>query len=211
MEQIEYQILAFISQVYNTMGWYGVVLLMALESANIPIPSEIIMPFSGWILIKDKGLDVLYVVLAGFYGAIGCTIGSVVSYWVGAIGGRPLIERYGKYVLLSSKDLDLADRWFQRWGQWAVFVARLLPVIRTFISFPAGISRMPFVPFTGLSFLGSFPWSLGLAYGGFLLGEHWEDLRRVMRPFDYPIIAVVLLLVGLYIYRRIKEVRQQEA
>ena len=211
MEQIEYQILAFISQVYNTMGWYGVVLLMALESANIPIPSEIIMPFSGWILIKDKGLDVLHVVLAGFYGAIGCTIGSVVSYWVGAIGGRPLIERYGKYVLLSSKDLDLADRWFQRWGQWAVFVGRLLPVIRTFISFPAGISRMPFVPFTGLSFLGSFPWSLGLAYGGFLLGEHWEDLRGVMRPFDYPIIAVVLLLVGLYIYRRIKEVRQQEA
>ncbi|MDP2936414.1 MAG: DedA family protein, partial [Dehalococcoidia bacterium] len=165
MDQIEYQILAVITQVYNSMGWYGVVLLMAIESANIPVPSEVIMPFSGWMLIRDKGLDAWYVILAGFYGALGCTIGSVVSYRVGAWGGRPLVERYGKYVLVSRHDLDLADRWFARWGDWAVFVARLLPVVRTFISFPAGISRMSFGKFTVLSFLGSFPWSLGLAYG----------------------------------------------
>ncbi|HLB12099.1 MAG TPA: DedA family protein [Dehalococcoidia bacterium] len=203
MEQIEHQILAFIGQVYNSMGWNGVVLLMAIESANIPVPSEIIMPFSGWLLIRDKGLGVDYVVVAGLYGALGCTIGSVVSYWVGAWGGRPLVERYGKYVLLSKKDLDTADKWFARWGDWAVFIARLLPVVRTFISFPAGISRMHFAKFTLLSFLGSFPWSLGLAYGGYVLGEHWEDLRRIMRPFDIPIIAAVLVLVGIYVYRRV--------
>lgn len=209
MDQIEYQILAVITQVYNSMGWYGVVLLMAIESANIPVPSEVIMPFSGWILIRDKGLDAWYVILAGFYGALGCTIGSVVSYWVGAWGGRPLVERYGKYVLVSRHDLDLADRWFTRWGDWAVFVARLLPVVRTFISFPAGISRMSFGKFTVLSFLGSFPWSLGLAYGGYILGEHWEDLRRVMRPFDIPIIAAVLLLAGFYVYHRLKTTGQE--
>lgn len=209
MDQIEYQILAVITQVYNSMGWYGVMLLMAIESANIPVPSEVIMPFSGWILIRDKGLDAWYVILAGFYGALGCTIGSVVSYWVGAWGGRPLVERYGKYVLVSRHDLDLADRWFTRWGDWAVFVARLLPVVRTFISFPAGISRMSFGKFTVLSFLGSFPWSLGLAYGGYILGEHWEDLRRVMRPFDIPIIAAVLLLAGFYVYHRLKTTGQE--
>lgn len=209
MDQIEHQILAVITQVYNSMGWYGVVLLMAIESANIPVPSEVIMPFSGWILIRDKGLDAWYVILAGFYGALGCTIGSVVSYWVGAWGGRPLVERYGKYVLVSRHDLDLADRWFTRWGDWAVFVARLLPVVRTFISFPAGISRMSFGKFTVLSFLGSFPWSLGLAYGGYILGEHWEDLRRVMRPFDIPIIAAVLLLAGFYVYHRLKTTSQE--
>lgn len=209
MDQIEHQILAVITQVYNSMGWYGVVLLMAIESANIPVPSEVIMPFSGWILIRDKGLDAWYVILAGFYGALGCTIGSVVSYWVGAWGGRPLVERYGKYVLVSRHDLDLADRWFTRWGDWAVFVARLLPVVRTFISFPAGISRMSFGKFTVLSFLGSFPWSLGLAYGGYILGEHWEDLRRAMRPFDIPIIAAVVLLAGFYVYHRLKTTSQE--
>ncbi|MDP2660939.1 MAG: DedA family protein [Dehalococcoidia bacterium] len=204
MQQIEFQILGLISQVYNAAGWYGVVFLMAIESANIPIPSELIMPFSGWFLIRDRGLDVYYVVVAGLYGAIGCTIGSVVSYWVGALGGRPLVERYGRYVLLSHKDLDTADRWFARWGSWAVFIGRLLPVIRTFISFPAGISRMPFARFTVLSFLGSFPWSLGLAYGGYVLGEHWEELRQIMRPFDIPIIAAVLVLIGIYVYRRLR-------
>lgn len=209
MEQIEYQILAFISQVYNSIGWYGVVFLMAIESANIPLPSEIIMPFSGWILIRDKGLGAYYVVMAGLYGAIGCTVGSVASYWLGSWGGRPLVERYGRYVLLSRKDLDLADRWFARWGDWAVFVARLLPVVRTFISFPAGISRMSFTKFTLLSFLGSFPWCLGLAYGGYVLGEHWEALRQVMRPFDFPIIAAVLVLIGLYVYHRLKEAGQE--
>lgn len=178
-------------------------MLMSIESASIPIPSEIIMPLSGWMLIKAKGLDASYTLLAGLYGALGCTIGSVIAYWFGALGGRPLILKYGKYFLISRHDLEIADRWFARHGDAAVFFSRMLPVVRTFISIPAGIARTPFLKFVLYSFAGSFPWSLGLAYGGFLLGEHWEEIRKVMRPFDIPIIVIILALLGLFIYRHV--------
>ena len=204
MGGIEYQILSFINQVYTTIGWAGVVVLMAIESCNIPLPSEVIMPLSGWMLIKNQGLSAWYIVLAGLYGAIGCTIGSAISYWIGALGGRPFIERYGKYILISRHDLDLADRWFKRYGDWTAFFSRLLPVIRTFISFPAGITRMNFPRFLLYTFIGSFFWSLALAYGGYQLGEHWEDIRNVMRPFDIPIILILVALFGLFLYRHIR-------
>ena len=183
------------------MQWPGVVALMAIESACIPIPSEVIMPLAGWMLVKEHGLTAVYSLAAGAYGALGCTIGSVIAYVVGIKGGRPFLERYGKYILVSRHDLDLADRWFKRNGDWAIFVTRLLPVVRTFISLPAGIGRMNLVKFTAYTFLGSFIWSTALAYGGYQLGEHWEQLRAVMRPFD-PLIAVIIIaLLGLYIYR----------
>jgi membrane protein DedA with SNARE-associated domain len=186
------------------MGWPGVVALMAIESANIPLPSEVIMPLSGWMLIKAQNLGAIYVLLAGFYGALGCTIGSAFSYWLGAWGGRPFLERWGRYFLISHHDLETADRWFSKYGMWAAFISRLLPVVRTFISFPAGVARVRLVPFLILTFLGSFPWCVGLAYGGYLLGEHWEELRSVMRPFDIPIIAVGLILVGWFIYHHVR-------
>ncbi|MBI4302153.1 MAG: DedA family protein [Chloroflexi bacterium] len=201
---MEQQILAFIKEVYELLGWPGVAVLMAIESANIPLPSELIMPLAGWMLIKERGLEVSYTLMAGFYGGLGCTIGSVASYWLGAKGGRPLVERYGRYVLLSRHDLALADRWFDRYGDWIVFGSRLLPVVRTFISFPAGVAKMPLRRFCLYTFVGSFLWSWALAYGGYLLGAHWERLREVMRPFDIPIIVGVLFLVGLFIWRRIK-------
>lgn len=182
------------------MEWPGVVLLMAIESAAIPLPSELIMPLAGWMLVKDRGLGFEWILLAGLFGAVGNTLGSLVAYYVGAWGGRPLAEKYGRYVLVSRHDLDLADRWFQRWGNLAVFGARLLPVIRTFISIPAGISRMPILQFTAYTFAGSFPWSVGLAWAGFLLGDNWEDLRDWMRPADIPILIVILILVGWYVY-----------
>jgi membrane protein DedA with SNARE-associated domain len=177
---------------------------MAIESACIPLPSELIMPLAGWMLIKDRGLGPEWLLLAGLMGAIGNTIGSLIAYYAGAWGGRPLVEKYGKYILLSHHDLDLADRWFQRWGNLAVFVSRLLPVVRTFISLPAGISRMPVGKFALYSFAGAFPWSLGLAWAGYELGENWEDLRAWMRPADIPIVAVLLVLFGLYVYRHVK-------
>ncbi len=204
MGQIENQILQFISQLYQHIQWPGVVLLMAIESACIPLPSEIIMPLSGWMLIKAQNLSAIYVLWAGFYGALGCTLGSIVAYWVGAKGGRPLLEKYGKYVLISKQDLDRADRWFDKYGNKVAFFSRLVPVVRTFISLPAGIARTPFIKFVIYTFLGSFIWSLGLAYGGYLLGEHWEEIREVMRPFDIPILIALLALVGYYIYRHIK-------
>ena len=185
------------------------VLLMAIESACIPLPSEIIMPLAGWMLILDKGHGALFTLVAGFYGALGCVLGSTVAYWVGKWGGRPLIERYGKYVLISHRDLDTADRWFARYGQWTVFLSRLLPIVRTFISFPAGVARMPFVKFIIYSFVGSFLWCLGLAYGGYLLGDNWETLRNAMRPFDIPILIAIVALFALYIYRHLKHLREE--
>ncbi len=210
MEAIEHQILELITRVYDSIGWPGVVALMAIESASIPLPSELIMPLSGWMLIQAKGLSQWYVLLAGFYGAVGNLLGSLAAYWVGARGGRPLLERYGRYVLITRGDLEMADRWFARYGSWAVFLSRLLPVVRTFISFPAGVARVPLLRFSLLTFAGSFPWSVGLAWGGYVLGENWEGLRRVMRPFDIPIIAVAVAVVAYYVVRRIRHLRAQD-
>ncbi len=177
---------------------------MAVESACIPLPSEIIMPLAGWMLIKEQSLPVTYTLVAGVYGALGNTIGSAIAYGVGMWGGRPFLEKYGRYILISRHDLDLADRWFDRSGSWSIFTSRLLPVVRTFISLPAGIARMHFVKFLVYTFLGSFIWSVGLAYGGYRLGEHWEQIRTVMRPFDPLVIAFIVVLIALYIYRHIK-------
>ncbi len=180
---------------------------MAIESACIPFPSEIIMPLAGWMLIKDKSLPVTYTLMAGVWGGLGNTFGSVIAYYVGMWAGRPLLNKYGRYVLISQHDLDLTDRWFSRSGSWTVFVSRLLPVVRTYISLPAGIARMNIIKFLIYTFIGSFIWSTGLAYGGYLLGEHWEQLRNAMRPFDPVIIAVIVILVALYIYRHVKHMK----
>ncbi len=205
--EIEALILAWIAQVYQAIGWYGVAVLMAVESACIPLPSELIMPLAGWMLIQRPGLGPEYLLLAGLAGAAGNAVGSAVAYWVGAVGGRPFLERYGRWVLISRHDLAVAEGWFAKYGAWAVFFSRLLPVVRTFISFPAGIARMNFPLFLGLTFIGSFPWSVGLAYAGYLLGEHWESIRAVMRPLDIPIIAGLLVLVILFVRKRLQEYR----
>jgi membrane protein DedA with SNARE-associated domain len=211
MQGIENWFLDIISSTYSFMMWPGVVFLMAIESACIPFPSELIMPLAGWMLIKAKGLSVFWVFAAGGYGALGNTIGSVAAYYAGRWAGRPLILKYGKYVLLSRHDLDMTDRWFSRSGAWTVFISRVLPVVRTYISLPAGIARMNIWKFITYTFLGSFVWSTGLAYGGYLLGENWEKLRSAMRPFDPVIIAVIVVLIGLYIYRHLKHRREDKA
>lgn len=207
MLSLEQELLAFISYTYSLMQWPGVVALMAIESACIPLPSELIMPLAGWMLIKEQSLAVTYVLVAGVYGALGNTIGSVIAYVVGMWGGRPFLEKYGKYILISKHDLNLADRWFDRSGSWSIFASRLLPVVRTFISLPAGIARMHFFKFLVYTFLGSFIWSTGLAYGGYQMGEHWEQIRALMRPFDPVIITIAIILIAFYIYRHVKHSR----
>jgi membrane protein DedA with SNARE-associated domain len=201
---IENALLDFIRSTYDKMSWPGVVLLMAIESACIPLPSEIIMPLAGWTLVKDRGHGQEWLLLAAFLGAVGNVLGSLFAYYVGAFGGRPFVDKYGKYILISHHDLDLADRWFKRWGDAAVFASRLLPVVRTFISLPAGVSKMPIGRFIAYSFAGAFFWSLGLAWAGYKLGQNWEDLRNWMRPADYPIAIIVVVLVALYVYRHVK-------
>jgi membrane protein DedA with SNARE-associated domain len=208
---LEQQILQFISNIYLQIQWPGVVVLMAIESACIPLPSEIIMPLAGWLLIKNLELPASYILLAGLYGAIGNVIGSLVAYAVGMWGGRPFLERWGKYILISHYDLDRADRWFKHYGSWSIFISRLLPAVRTFISLPAGIARMNLIKFIVYSFIGSFIWSLALAYGGYQIGEHWEQIRAVMRPFDYLIIGIILALIGYYIYRHVRRYNRDKA
>lgn len=189
------------------MQWPGVVLLMAIESACIPLPSELIMPLAGWMLIKQQSLGAIHTLVAGAYGALGCTIGSIIAYGVGMWGGRPFLDKYGKYILISRHDLDLADRWFYRSGSWVIFVSRLLPVVRTFISLPAGIARMHFIKFLVYTFVGSFIWSTGFAYGGYKLGEHWEQIRTAMRPFDPLFGVLIIALIAWYIYRHLRHTR----
>ena len=207
MTGIENWFLDVINSIYAFMQWPGVMILMAVESACIPFPSELIMPLAGWMLIKEPGLTVWWVFIAGLVGAVGNTIGSDVAYYVGKWLGRPFLNKYGKYVLISQHDLDTADRWFTKRGSWTVFIGRLLPLIRTYISLPAGIAKMNIWKFNIFTFVGSFIWSAGLAYGGYLLGEHWEELRSAMRPFDPIIAAVIVILIGLYVWRHIRHLQ----
>lgn len=190
----------------SLMGYSGIVLLMAIESACIPLPSEIIMPFSGYLVSTGQ----MNLWLVGLAGAVGCVLGSLVAYWVGSKGGRPLIEKYGRYVLVSPHDLDLADRWFAKYGEIIIFVSRLLPAIRTFIAFPAGVARMNLKRFVIYTFAGSLPWCLGLAYIGQKLGEKWnqdDTLKTWFHRFDFVIGIVVVLLAAWWIWRHIKHLR----
>lgn len=209
--ELEHQILEFIHQVYTTLGWPGVVLLMAIETVFFPIPSEVVMPLAAWMLGKAQGHGPAIVLVAGFWGALGSTIGAVGIYLLGAWGRASLLQRYGRYLLISEEELQTADRWFARYGQPTVFFARLIPIVRSFISLPAGVARMPFLSFLLLSFAGSYLWSTALAYGGYLLGEHWERLRAFLRPFDYPVLAALALLLALYIYRHVRRSRPAKA
>lgn len=212
MAGIEEQLVTWLEQIFHAIGWFGVVVIMALESCNIPIPSEVTMPLAGWLLVQARSMGPWQaVLLGGLWGGVGCTVGSVVSYALGAWGGRPLVERYGKYILVSEEDLEKADRWFARWGDWAAFLSRLLPIVRTFISFPAGVVRIHFARFTLFSFVGSFIWCGLLALGGYYFGQNWEQLRAIMRPFDIPIAIVILLGLAYYVYRHVSKGRQKKA
>lgn len=199
-----YELLALISSfivnTISTLDYPGVVILMTLESACIPIPSEIIMPFSGYLVFLEK-FSLWPVVI---WGTIGNLIGSVIAYWVGFYGGRPLIEKYGKYILISHHDLERTQNWFQKYGKTSIFFSRMLPVIRTFISLPAGIAKMPFWQFSFFTFLGSLPWVFILTYAGILTGENWSQLEIYFRKFDWLIGALIILGIGWWISRKFK-------
>ncbi len=190
----------FIVAVISNSGYAGIVLLMGIESACIPLPSEVIMPFSGY-LVSIGRFNLLGVALAG---AFGCNVGSWVAYYVGSLGGRPLVEKYGRYVLVTRHDLEMADRFFARFGDWAVFIARLLPVIRTFIAFPAGVARMNVWRFHVYTVLGSFPWCLALAYAGVKLGERWTVLRQYFHRFDTALGILIVIGAVWFIHNRWK-------
>jgi len=191
---------SFIIGVISMMGLPGIVLLMAIESACIPLPSEVIMPFSGYLVYLGK-YSLWSVALAG---AVGCVVGSIPAYYLGMYGGRPLVVKYGKYILMSRHDLDMADRWFERHGEATVFFARLLPVVRTFIAFPAGVARMEMKRFIVYTFAGSLPWCLALAYLGMVLGEKWPVLREYFHKFDLLIGAAIVAGIVWYVRRHFR-------
>ena len=193
---------AFIVHAISSLGYFGIVLLMGIESACIPLPSEVIMPFSGYLVYTGQ----FNLWWAGFFGALGCLLGSILAYTIGYYGGRPLIEKYGKYILISHHDLDKADHWFSKYGDATVFFSRLLPVVRTYISFPAGITKMNFGKFCLYSFLGSFPWTLGLAYVGLRLGEKWDSLKVYFHQFDFVIVIIIIAGIIWYVRRHLKNV-----
>ncbi len=184
-------------------GYGGIAFLMALESACTPLPSEIIMPFGGYIASTGK-LELWLVATAG---AIGCNLGSAVAYSVGYHGGRPFLARWGHLLLLRPGDVDMAERFFARHGNKAVFFGRLLPLVRTFIALPAGIARMHFWRFHLYTFLGSWPWCFALAYVGYVLGQKWDSdprLRGVLHTFDGVIVAAVLLGIAVFVWRHLR-------
>ncbi|MEO8735129.1 MAG: DedA family protein [Edaphobacter sp.] len=197
-------LLPYITGLIAAIHYPGVALLMAIESACIPLPSEIIMPFAGYVVYQGK-LSLFWVATAG---AIGCNIGSFVAYWVGAYGGRPMIERFGRYVLLSHHDLDRAEKFFAKHGPVTVLVGRLLPVVRTFIALPAGIARMSQVRFHLYTFIGSWPWCFALAYVGMKAGENWNDpnslLKRVLHKADLAVLLLIVLAVIWFIRTHLK-------
>jgi membrane protein DedA with SNARE-associated domain len=198
---------SFVIGVLSSLGYLGVVLLMGIESACIPLPSELIMPFAGYLVFKGT-LTLWGVTLAG---AAGCVLGSLVAYHVGLWGGRPLVMKYGRYLLISHHDVDLADRWFARHGDITILIGRLLPVVRTFIAFPAGVARMPLLKFVIYTFVGSLIWCWALAWLGQTLGEHWDTLGAYFHRFDEVIGLLILAGAAWWIWRHLRHLHGDRA
>ena len=198
-------------------GPLGVTLLMGIESACIPLPSEVIMPFAGYLAYKGQmsflGLGTspwAQILTAGLFGAIGCNLGSIPAFELGAWGGRKAVERYGKYILLNLDHLDQAHRFFERFGAWAILLGRMLPVVRTFIALPAGIAKMDRTRFHVFTFIGSLPWCVGLAWVGYMLGERWETLGAIFHKFDLAIGLVLAAGAVWFVWHHIASARRRQ-
>jgi membrane protein DedA with SNARE-associated domain len=206
-ERILPYLIHFVTQVIGSLGYAGIAALMGIESACIPLPSEIIMPFAGYLVYTGR-FSLFWAATAG---AIGCNLGSIIAYWVGAAGGRPLVERYGRWVLMSHHDLDRMTQFFEKYGTITVLLGRLLPVVRTFIAFPAGVARMPQLRFHIYTFIGSWPWCFTLAYVGMKLGEAWHTDPRFEQAFHrFHLVVELGLLAAIiwFVWTHINRVRR---
>ncbi len=198
---------------YNTFGYGGIILAMAIESCLIPLPSELTMPLAGAIVAGAIPSVSVHFNLFGvsLAGAVGCVIGSIAAYWIGVYGGRPFIMNYGKYILISRHDFDVADRQFLKYGSAITFFSRLLPIIRTYISLPAGISRMSFWKFVLYTFLGSLPWCFVLAFIGEKLGEQYAKIGNSLHVLDGVVVVLIVAGVVAYVWRHIRKEREYDA
>jgi membrane protein DedA with SNARE-associated domain len=195
---------------YDAVGYVGVAVAVALETIVAPIPSEVILPMAGWKVSQSAADPSVVEPLTGLpwnflltvvFATLGSLVGALVGYAIGAWLGRPVLDRYGRYVGIGAEDLDRADRWFERWGSWAVFLGRMVPLVRTFVSYPAGIARMPIGRFVLFSTLGSLPWNAALIGAGFVVGENYEQIEAAIKPYEYLIYLIVIALVVLVIVR----------
>lgn len=197
-------LLVFVHGTVDLLGYAGVALLMAIESCNIPLPSELIMPYAGYYV----SLGMMNFHLAAWAGALGCVLGSVPSYWLGLYGGRPFLEKHGRWLLLTPEDLDTAERWVERYGNWTFFICRMLPVARTFISLPAGVLKARFWPFVVLTFIGSLVWCYALVWVGVVFGDNLEAFQAYWHRFEGVIAVVIVVLAVWYVRRHIKHFRR---
>jgi membrane protein DedA with SNARE-associated domain len=205
---IDQAVIPFLNSLYGAVGYLGVLFAMTIESAMIPLPSELILPYAGFLVSDPSQIEPLTHQPWNFWivvivATIGNSLGSLIAYGIGAWGGRPFLERYGRYLLIRPHEIELADDFFRRWGGPTVFIGRLLPVVRTFISFPAGIARMDLRKFIIYSTAGALPWSMLLTYAGVLLGENWTEIRRTLQPFDTGIAVLVVFAVLLFVWWRL--------
>ncbi len=201
-------VIPFLNSLYGAVGYLGVTLAMAIESAMIPLPSELILPYAGFLVSDQSQLEPLTRGPWGFWvvviaATLGNTLGSLIAYAIGAWGGRPFLERYGKYLLIRPHEIELAERFFERYGAATAFFSRLLPIVRTFISFPAGVARMPLRTFIAYSTAGAFLWSTLLVYAGTVLGANWTDIRHALQPFDLLIAIAFVALVVVFVWWRL--------
>jgi membrane protein DedA with SNARE-associated domain len=201
-------VIPFLASLYGAVGYVGVMLAMAIESAMVPLPSELILPFAGFMVSDPSQIEPLTGQPWSFWivvvvATIGNTLGSLVAYAIGAWGGRPFLERYGKYILIRPHEIEAADHFFAKYGAPTVFFGRLLPIVRTFISFPAGVTRMPVGKFILYSTLGAFPWSIALVWAGVQLGDNWVEIRHMLQPFDLAIAVAVVVGALLLLWWRL--------
>lgn len=214
LDAIERIVIPMLESVYSTIGYVGLAAVLAIENALffLPVPSEIVLPLAGWSVARgtpEPLTGTWSYPLAVVFAVIGSTLGAVALYAVSAYGGRPFLERYGRYVLIDPHDLELADRWFERYGDYAVLIARVVPIARSVVSIPAGISRMPFPRFVILTALGTIPWNMLLIWGGMVLGENWQQVKEIIQPLEYLAYAGVALLVVLFLWRQLRPGRSR--
>ena len=205
---IDQIVIPFLNGLYGAVGYLGVGIAMAIESAMVPLPSELVLPYAGFLVSDPSQLEPLTHGAWSFWivvivATLGNTVGSVIGYAIGAWGGRPFLERWGRYLLIRPHEIELAEEFFRKYGPATAFFSRLLPIVRTFISFPAGVARMPLWKFIAYSTAGALPWSIALVFAGTQLGAHWLDIRHALQPFDLLIAVAVVALVALFVWWRL--------
>jgi membrane protein DedA with SNARE-associated domain len=205
---IDQIVIPFLNSLYGSVGYLGVMLAMTIESAMIPLPSELILPYAGFLVSDPSQIEPLTgqpwnFWLVVVFATIGNTLGSLIAYAIGAWGGRPFLERYGRYLLIRPHEIEMAEQFFDKYGNQTAFFSRLLPIVRTFISFPAGVARMPLRRFVIYSTAGAFIWSAVLVYAGTVLGENWEAIRHALQPFDLLIAVAAGVAILLFIWWRL--------